>query len=141
MKKTITAVAVLTLSASLAVAAPYEGKHRRGNRGQFGAHLEQKLKFTDAQKQQSRELRERFRAANEPLRAQLQQTMTDLRAAKSANDTARVETLKGTMKSLREQMRARRTEQREQFLSLLTAEQRAQLDAMKAGHKQRRGKR
>jgi Spy/CpxP family protein refolding chaperone len=140
MKKTITAVAVLALSASLAVAAPYEGKQRRGKRGEFGPRLEQKLNLSDAQKQQARELRELFRAENEPLRAQFRQTFTELKAAKNANDTARVDALKGTMRSLREQMRTRRTEQREQFKALLTADQRAQLDAMKAERKQRRGK-
>lgn len=141
MKKTIATVAVLALSASLAVAAPHEGKQRHGKRGEFGPRLEQKLNFSDAQKQQVRELRERFRAGNEPLRAQFKQTRTELEGAKKANDTARVEALEGTMRSLREQMRTRRTEQHEQFLALLTADQRAQLDAMKAERKQRRGKR
>lgn len=140
MKKIITAVAVFALSVSVAVAAPHEGKGRRGNHREFGPRLEKKLNFTDAQKQQVRELRERFRAANESLRAQFKQTATDLRAAKTANDTERVDALEGTLKSLREQMRARRAEQREQFLALLTAEQRAQLDTIEAGRKQRRGK-
>ena len=141
MKKTITAVAVFALSASIAVAAPHEGKGRRHGRGghrAFGPAIEQKLNFTDAQKAQAKELRARFRAENEPLHTQIQQTVADLKAARASNDSARADELKGSLKSLREQMRARRTQQREQFLSLLTAEQRTQLDAMKTERQARR---
>lgn len=147
MKKTITAVAVLGLSATLAFAAPGEGKrahgdHMRGGhgmRGDFAAKFAEKLDLTDAQKQQMQQLRERFRTENEPLRAQFKQNRADMKAARDASDTARLESLKGTADSLRAQMKERRKAQHEQMMSILTAEQKAKLDALKAERQSRRG--
>ncbi|MFP5246274.1 MAG: Spy/CpxP family protein refolding chaperone [Thermoanaerobaculia bacterium] len=144
-KKWMTAAAVLALSTSMAFAAPHEGKggkHRRGGRGgEFGERLAQKLKLTDAQKQQIRDLQKSFREENKAFFQQTRDTRRQMREAKETGDQARLESLKATAKSQHEQMRALRTQQRERITSLLTSEQRAQLDALKAERKERRGKR
>ena len=144
MKKTITAaVAVLTLTASLAVAGPgREGRGHHGKRGgEFSEKLAEKLNLTDAQKQQVKALRESFRAENEPQRTQMRQLTTDLRAAKEANDTARAESLKAQIEAQRATFKQRADAQHQRLLAILTAEQRAQLEAMRAAHEGGRGER
>lgn len=149
MKKTITAVAALTLSATLAFAAPQgtkdEGRKFEGKRGRHGQRAGQradrafaKLNLTDAQKAQMKALREQFRTENAPLFAQLRQARTDLKVARDANDTARVESLRGSLQSLKTQFKAAKKAHREQLLTILTPEQRAQLEAAKAERRSRR---
>lgn len=150
MKKTITAVAALTLSATLAFAAPQgntteEGKKfegKRGRHGQRGGHRGDrafaKLNLTDAQKAQMQALREQFREQNAPLFEQLRQARTDLKTAREANDTARLESLRGSLQSLQTQFKAAKKAHREQLLTILTPEQRAQLEAAKAERRNRR---
>ena len=142
MKKTFTAVAILALSATLAVAAPNgEGKHHRhgrhGHHG-FGQRAFAKLNLSDAQKQQIKDLRTSFREQNKALFDSMKQTRTDMKAAREANDTARLEALRANAKSAREQLKAKSEGLRAQMLNILTPEQRAQLDAMKAERQQRR---
>jgi periplasmic protein CpxP/Spy len=145
MKKSIATLAVLTLSATLAVAAPqggkgeFHGKGKRGGHGEMAERLAEKLNLTDAQKAQARQLHEQFRAQNEPLFNAFKQTRNDLRAARQANDTARVDALEATLKTQKEQLKAARRAQHERFLSILTADQKAKLEAMKAERGERRG--
>lgn len=149
-KKAITAVAALTLSATLAFAAPqsndgekFEGKRgRHGHGGRGGHHRGEgafaKLNLTDAQKAQMKTLREQFKTENAQLFSQLRQARTDLRTAREANDTARLESLRGSMNSLKTQFKAAKKAHREQVLTILTPEQRAQLEAMKSERNNRR---
>jgi len=142
MKKTIAALAVLTLSATLAVAGEggKRGFHgKRGGHGEMSQRLAEKLNLTDAQKAQAKQLHEQFRTQNEPLFTAFKQTRDNLRAARQANDTARVDALEATLKTQKEQLKAARQAQHERFLSILTAEQKAQLEAMKAERGERRG--
>jgi protein CpxP len=143
MKKTITAaVAVLTLTASLAIAGPgREGRGHGKHGGEFSEKFAQKLNLTDAQKQQIKSLRESFRTENEPQRNQMRQLTTDLRAAREANDTARAATLASQIEAQRATFKQRSDAQRDRVLSVLTADQRAQYEAMKAEHKAKRGDR
>jgi protein CpxP len=144
MKKTITAVAVLALSASLAIAAPGEGKagkHGRHGRAAHGERGFAKLNLSDAQKAQVKQLREQFRNENKALFDGMKQTRTEMKAAREANDTARLEALRGTATSQREQLKAKSQALNAQVLNLLTAEQRAQYDAMKAEREARRAAR
>jgi periplasmic protein CpxP/Spy len=144
MKKTITAVAVLTLSATLAFAGPGKGEGKRGGHGrhgrgaEFGARFAEKLNLTEAQKAQVKSLSESFRTQNAPLFEQKRQLRTDMKAARQANDTARLETLKGSAESLHAQLRAARQAHRNAVLQVLTADQRAQLEAWKATRKSRK---
>ena len=145
--KWITSAAVVALSATMAFAAPgngQEGKrgHGRGGHGEaFGAGVAQKLNLTDAQKQQIRQLSQGFRASNKVFFDTHRQTMKDFRAAKQANDTARVESLKATLDAQRVQVRELRSQLKQQLLTVLTPEQRAQYDALKAERKAHGGKR
>lgn len=142
MKKTLIAVAALTLGATLAFAGPGEGhggKHGRHGRHGFAGKFAEKLNLTDAQKQQIKDIRKASFETNKAFFQSARQTRQDMRAAREANDTARLEALKSTMQSQREQMKQIREAEKQQFLSVLTAEQRAQWEAMKAEHKGRRG--
>ena len=141
--KLITAVTVLTLGASLAIAAPHgDGKFggKRGGRGAFGAKLALELNLTDAQKAQIKAIHEETREQNAAFFQTSRQTMQDFRAAKKAGDTAKADSLKGAVKAAHEQMKQIRTEERQKVLSVLTPEQRTKLEALKAERKSRRNK-
>lgn len=138
MKKTLIAVAALTLGATLAFAGPGEGHGGKHGRHGFAGKFAEKLNLTDAQKQQIRDIRKASFEANKAFFQSARQTRQDMRAAREANDTARLEALKSTMQSQREQMKQILEAEKQQFLSVLTAEQRAQFEAMKAEHKGRR---
>jgi Spy/CpxP family protein refolding chaperone len=146
MKWISTAAAVFALSTSLAMAAPHEGgKHgRHGKRGEFGAfggeRLAAKLNLTEAQKAQLKAQRETFKQQNQAFFQSSRDTFKEFRAAKKANDTARMEALKPALQANRAQMKSLRDAQRQQFLSILTADQRAQFDALKAERKEKRNR-
>ncbi|MFZ2492125.1 MAG: Spy/CpxP family protein refolding chaperone [Thermoanaerobaculia bacterium] len=134
--KWMTLAAVLTLTSSLAMAAPHgarTGRHARG-----GARIAAKLNLTDAQKAQVKEIRQNSREANKAFHETARQTFRELRAARKANDTASVERLRPIVAQQRAQLRQLRQAERQQFLSILTAEQKEQLGQMK---NQRRGRR
>lgn len=147
MKKTITAVAaVVALSASLAVAAPGDGFHRgHGKQGKgrmmMMGRMAEKLNLTDAQKQQMKALHETFRTENAALFDAVKATKTQLREARKANDVARAQTLAATLEGQTAQLRTKRVAQHEKMLSILTPEQRAQLETWKADREERREKR
>jgi Spy/CpxP family protein refolding chaperone len=139
MKKTLAAFAIVALSATLAVAGPGEGrgfhggKHHRG--AGFSGKLAEKLNLTDAQKQQIAALENRFKAEQKTFFDANKATFEQFREARKADDTAKIEALKPQMEALREQMKATREAQHNQILSVLTAEQKAQLEALKAQRK------
>ena len=137
MKKFLSALAVVALSGTMAVAAVDDGNakgfgHRGHHHGMLGAKLAQKLNLTDAQKDQLKAFRQSFREDNKAFFQSIRQTHQDLRAARQAGDEAKVNELKATAHSQREQLMQLRQAQHEKFLSILTPDQRAQLDAMKA---------
>jgi Spy/CpxP family protein refolding chaperone len=142
-QKWMTAAAVLTLSASLAFAGPHGGKHR-GDKGGRGAAMSErlaaKLNLTDTQKQQIRDLSESFRTQNQPLFAAAKQTRTDLKAAREAGDTARAQQLAAALETQHAQLKQAREAQTERVRALLTTEQRAQWDTMKAERKNKRNR-
>lgn len=149
MKKSLVTVATLMLGASLAIAGPgmdgrgkHGGKHGKGARGgEFSARFAEKLNLSEGQKIQMKQFHEEFRAANEPLRNAMRTTTTEIRAARKAGDAARVEALRPTLEQQRTEMRERRAGQHERMLAILTPDQRAQLEAVKAEREQRRGER
>ena len=134
-KKWITGIAVLAVSASLAIAAPQEGKAwggHRGHRGFMGEKLAAKLNLTDTQKQQIKDLNKQFRQDNKAFFQSFRQTMKDARAAKEANDTAKLDALKPTIEAQKAQMKQLRDAQETKVLSILTPDQQAQYKALKA---------
>ena len=140
MKKTIAAVAVFALGASLAVAGEnWKGGHR-GHRGEagFSEKMAQKLNLSDAQKAQIKDLEQSFRDQNKAFFETAKATREQFRAAKEANDTAKIEALRPTMESQRAQMKQLRDAQRAKIRTILTPDQQAQLDAWKAQHESMR---
>jgi Spy/CpxP family protein refolding chaperone len=134
MKKWLTGVAVLTFGATLAVAAPHDGMGRSGRHGksELGRGFAQKLNLTDAQKQQIRDLQKSFREQNKAFFQSSRQTMQEYRAAKKANDTAKADSLKGQVESQRAQMRQLRAQLDQRIATVLTPEQNAQWQQLKA---------
>jgi protein CpxP len=141
-KKFFTMAAVLALSTTVAFAAPHEGKggrHGRGGRGE--ARVFQQLNLTDAQKAQIKTIREGFREQNKAFFESSRTTFQAFREAKKANDTAKLESLKPQLEANRTQMQQLRQQERTQILAVLTPEQRAQYEALKAEREARRGQR
>ena len=138
-KKLITAVAILTLGAALAVASPHEGGGRHGHRGRagFSQKLAEKLNLTDAQKQQVQDIKKSTHEQNAAFFQSARQTRKDFRAAKEANDTAKVDSLKTAMESQRAQFKQIREAEMQKIASVLTAEQNAQWQQLKAERAQR----
>jgi Spy/CpxP family protein refolding chaperone len=137
--KLITMAAVVALSATVAFAVPHEGRgghHGRG--GELGARMAEKLNLSDAQKQQIKDLQTNFRESNKAFFDQVRDTHKQMDAAREANDTARLDALKATAESQHAQMKQLRDQQQQRIAALLTPEQRAQLDAMKAEREARR---
>lgn len=141
--KLITAVAVLTLGASLAIAAPHEGGRgkwggKHGARGEFGQKLAQELNLTDAQKAQIKAIKQETRQQNQAFFESARQTMQQFRAAKKAGDTAKADSLKGAVEAARQQMKQIRSEEMQKVQSVLTAEQRTKLESLKSQRRSRR---
>ena len=135
-KKTISAVAVLALGATLAFAAMHDGKEGKGgweghHRGGF-SEMYTKLNLTDAQKVQIADIEKSSREANKAFSEASKQTREQFKAAKDANDTAKLDALRPTMESQRAQMKQLRDAQDVKIKAILTAEQRAQFDTLKA---------
>lgn len=103
------------------------GKHR-GQRGDFAA----KLNLTDAQKQQIQSIRENFRNENKTFFEAAHATRVEIRAARQANDTAKLDALKATAESQRAQMKQLHEKMQSQIVAILTPEQRTQFEAMRA---------
>lgn len=143
--KWITMAAVMTFSASLAVAAPHrgggEGKRHGRKGGEFSQRFAQKLNLTDAQQQQIRAIQQSFKQRHEAFFESAKETRRQLREAKQANDTARLESLKPALEAQRAQFQQIRQEKQQQILAVLTPEQRAQYESLKAQRQERRGNR
>jgi periplasmic protein CpxP/Spy len=141
MRKAITAVAVLALSGTLAFAATegHEGfgGHRHGRHHQFGAKMAAKLNLTDAQKTQIKDIRKASREQNAAFFEQAHATRKDFFSAKKANDTAKMESLKPTLQSQRAQMKEIRKAEMSQIKSILTPDQQAMLEQLRAERKAR----
>jgi len=149
MKKIFTAVAVAALSATMAFAVVDEngggkawgGHGHRGHRGMMSAHLAKKLNLTDAQKEQWKAMHKTFREQNKSFFDAARQTHLDFRAAKQAGDQAKMDALKSTLQSQRAQFKQLHEAEEAQFVTILTPEQKAQFDALKAERAARRQQR
>jgi periplasmic protein CpxP/Spy len=139
MKKFAAAIAVTALGAAVAFAAPQQegGKawghgHGRHMHGVFSKRMADKLNLTDAQKAQVKDI---MKAARQENKAFFQQSHADMKSffeAKKAGDTAKMDALKPTIDSDRAQMKAFRTAQETKIASVLTADQNAQWQQIKA---------
>jgi len=137
MKKIATAVAVTLLGASLAFAMPHDGGKRFGGHGAHDQQFAQQLNLTDAQKAQIESIRKATREQNKAFFEQSRSTMQEFFAAKEANDTAKMDALKPAMQSQRAQMKQIRAAEDAQIAKVLTAEQNAKWQQLKAEHAQK----
>ena len=136
MKRWITAVGLVVLGASLAVAqqdAPPR-EHRGGPPREFVQMFATPLALTDAQKAQITAIEKKTREDNAAAFENARKTMDEFRAAREANDTARMESLKPVMDSTRAQMKSIRDAEMVKIAATLTADQKAKLDKLRAEH-------
>ena len=131
MKKFAAIIGVAILGTALAVAGPQELGHRHGH-GMFGKRLAEKLNLTDAQKAQVKDIVKASRQENKAFFQQAHATMREYFTAKKANDTAKIDALQPTVDADRAQMKAIRTATEAKIASVLTPEQNAQWQQIKA---------
>lgn len=131
------AATAIALSASIAIAGTTTGdggwEHEgRGGHHHHGAGLSRKLNLTDVQKEQWKAVEQNFRKDNSAFFAQSKQTREALHAAKKAGDTAQLESLKATAKAQHAQMKQLRATMEPKLMAILTADQQAQFQKLKA---------
>ena len=152
----IASLSAIVLTASIAVAQSVktetqdgkgsrQGWHgkgmRHGSRG--GGFLFSRLNLTDDQKAKMKEARASFATVNKPLMEQLRAKRQELRQANEGgtfNEALATQKLT-EMAGLQAKLMGARTQLHQQMLSVLTAEQKTQLEQMKAQFKQHRGPR
>jgi Spy/CpxP family protein refolding chaperone len=129
MKKFITAVAVVA-----AMTTPVAFAHNQ----EFGGHhhgmskFAEKLGLTDAQKQQIKDIHQADRQANKALFDQFRAKRQEFRSLRQNNDP-NAESVKAELKSLEQQLHAARKATRDKiYNTVLTSDQRAQIDAWRA---------
>ena len=141
MKKTITAIAVLALSGTLAFAATegqeWGGHHHGRHHQMFGKRMAEKLGLSDAQKAQIKDIKKSSREANAAFFEQARATHKEFFEAKKANDTAKMDALKPTLQSQRAQMKEIRKAEMAKITSILTPDQQAKLQQFRAERKAR----
>jgi periplasmic protein CpxP/Spy len=146
MKNRIAAVAAMVaLTGTLAFAAPHGGGRGhfgkgKGRQGHF-AGLAQKLNLTDAQKELIKKIHADTREQNKAFFQTARENRKAAHEARKANDTARLASLETALQADRERMKAIRQAEMQQVLNVLTAEQRAQYETLKAEREARRGER
>ncbi len=109
----------------------FKGMHGRGGRMMFGLRG---IDLTDAQKEQIKALHE----ANKPDQATMEEMKSLMQARRAGTLT---DDQKARMQSFRDQQKAKMEVLHQQVLSILTPEQRAQVEARKAEMEKRRAER
>lgn len=118
--------------------------HGQGMRGGFGGdRLFARLNLTDDQKAKIKQTRQSFMESNKPLLDQLKSKRQELRqASEGGTFNEALATQKLTeMAGLQAKLMGARIQLRQQMLSVLTPEQKTQLDQLKAQFKTDRGDR
>ena len=157
----IATLSAIVLAASIAVAqtvnsnqdngqgARPEWRGRRGHKGHDGmggmraGGFFKQLNLTEDQKAKIKTIRESFAERNKPLREQLHAKRQELRQANEGgtfNEALATQKLT-EMASLKAKLMGERSKLHQEMLSVLTAEQKAQLEQSKAQFKTRRGER
>lgn len=138
MKKMITIAAMLLAGAAAALAQdapppPHHGPHG-GPPPSFTMMFAEKLALTDAQKTEITAIEKATREENKSFFDSARALMEEFHAAREANDTAKLESLKATMDANREQMKKIHDAQLEKIEAVLTADQKAKFEALRAEH-------
>jgi|ERR1041385_1705518 protein CpxP len=116
--------------------------HGKGMRGRFGGErLFARLNLTDDQKAKMKQTRQSFMESNKPLFDQLKAKRQELRrASEGGTFNEALATQKLTeMAGLQAKLMGARIQLRQQMLSVLTPEQKTQLDQLKAQFKTNHG--
>jgi Spy/CpxP family protein refolding chaperone len=137
--------AVVLVVGSIAVAQSVK-THRQGQRGAWMGRgmrggVFARLNLTDDQKAKMKQLRESFGETNKPLLEQLRAKRQELRQANEGgtfNEALATQKLT-EMAGLQAKVMGARFQLHQQMLSVLTADQKAQLDQLKAQFKEHRG--
>ena len=110
-------------------------------RGMRGGGFFKQLNLTEDQKTKIKQIRESFAATNKPLREQLRAKRQELRqASEGGTFNEALATQKLTeIAPLEAKLMAGRAKLHQEMLSVLTAEQKAQLEQSRAQFKTRRG--
>ena len=119
----------------------HKGQHGRGWGGMRRGEFFGQLNLTEDQKTKIKQIRESFAERNKPLREQLHAKRQELRQANEGgtfNETLATQKLT-EMASLEAKLMGERHKLHQETLSVLTAEQKAQLEQSKAQFKARRG--
>jgi len=160
-KVAIASISAIALAGSIAVAqtvtpnqTPQQGTQmeRHGGRGKHGGHgwggmreggFFRQLNLTDDQKAKMKQIHESFAERNKPLREQLRAKRQELRqASEGGTFNEALATQKLTeMASLEAKLMGEQFKLHQETLSVLTPEQKAQLEQSKAQFKGRRGMR
>src|ERR1041385_7821624 len=149
----IASLSAVVLVASIAVAQSVktdtqDGKGRRAWHGEgmkrwsrHGGALFSRLNLTDDQKAKLKEMRQSFGSTNKPLMDQLRAKRQELRqASEGGTFNEALATQKLTeMAGLQARLMGARFQLHQQELSVLTPEQKIQLDQLKTQFKERRG--
>lgn len=120
------------------------GDHKgHGMRGMRGGEFFGHLNLTEDQKAKIKQIRESFAQTNKPLREQVHAKRQELRQANEGgtfNEALATQKLT-EIAPLEAKLMAQRAKLHQEMLSVLTAEQKAQLEQSKAQFKARRGER
>jgi periplasmic protein CpxP/Spy len=149
----IASLSAVALAASIAVAQSVKTdqgggqksrREWRGGRGKGASHgggIFNRLNLTDDQKAKIKQLRENFATNNKPLREQLHAKRQELRQASEGgtfNEALATQKLTETA-ALQAKLMGEKFKLNQEMQSVLTAEQKAQLDQLKTQFKNHRG--
>jgi len=141
MKKSIWLVATL-LCATLVQALPQESgqaeaatspKMRRSE----ASKLVDRLETTEEQKQEIAAIRKQIIEENTPFLELMEKTLNELRAARQANEVEKMEQLRQTVKSQREDLKKIQDDELQRIMNVLSREQRAQFEELNAAREHR----
>jgi Spy/CpxP family protein refolding chaperone len=139
MRKWIIALAVCTFAAALAFAQEHEGRPQHGPGGppSFAAMFGEKLALTGAQKDQIGAIEKKTHEDNAAFFDSTHQLMEQVHAAREANDTAKLDSLKPAIDANRAEMKKIRDAQLTKIEAVLTADQRAQFEKIRKENEER----
>ena len=98
------------------------------------------LNLTDAQKEQAKAIREKYKTGNTDVRTQMRDLHTRAEAAKQANNTAELERIKQERQALFAKAKESWDAERSELRNVLTAEQQTKFDEMAQHRGKRMGK-
>lgn len=141
MKKSIWIVATL-LCATLAQALPQETGQAEAASGpkmrrSETSRLVDRLDTTEEQKQEIAAIRKQIIEENTPFLELMDKTLNELRAARKANEVEKMEQLRLTVQSQREDLKKIQDDELQRIMSILNREQQARFEELNAAREHR----